>query len=170
MKKSSSRIEYFSVDPLAIGMDRYVKIYRNYHRRFIHSSWLTDSDLNREVTVDGVDYTIFGMWDNENNEVVIMLQPVDGKGPFRLCDSKVVAQNLGYTKMRNLVTGEQLVVGVEDAIRYNSYLSVDLMTDNEEETGDDEDETDILEDENDDQVYQELLESIIDDGDLAAQL
>jgi hypothetical protein len=166
MKKSSDRIKYFSVDPLAIGMHRYVRIFRNYHRRFIHSSWLMESDLNREVTVDGVDYTIFGMWDNDNSEVVIMLQPIDGKGPFCLVDSKIVAQNLGYTKMRNLVTGEQLVVGVEDAIRLNSYLSVELMTDTEEEDTEEEiDENDNLED---DQVYQDLLESIIDDGDLAA--
>ncbi|NBO22355.1 hypothetical protein EBU94_03305 [bacterium] len=167
MKRSSDRIKYFSVDPLAIGMHRYVRIFRNYHRRFIHSSWLIESDLNREVTINGIDYTVFGMWDNDNPEVIIMLQPIDGKGPFLLEDSKVVAQNLGYTKMRNLVTGKELVMGVEDAIRLNSYLSVELMTDEEEDVVDEIDETDELED---DQVYQDLLESIIDDGDLAAQI
>ncbi len=170
MKKSSSRIEYFTIDPLAIGMNRYVKIYKNYHRRFIHSSWLVESDLNREVTVDGIDYTIFGMWDNENSEVVIMLQPISGKGPFRLLESKKVAQALGYHKMRNLVTEKELVISVEDAIRINSYLSVDLMTDTEIEEEDEENENvDVDVEDEDDQVLQDLLNSIIDDGDLSAQ-
>jgi hypothetical protein len=103
------------------------------------------------------------MWDNENSEVIIMLKPVT-RGAFRLLNSKKVAIALGYNRMRNLLTGEVRPYGVEDVAVKNSGVLVETYSDDDIE---DEDFDDTEETEND-TVYQELIDDIIDSGDSSA--
>ena len=163
MGKNLRPLDKVYLSPTMAGIESYIKIYKNYHSRWIHTSWLLLEDLNRPVTYEDVDYTIFGMWDNENSEVIIMLKPVT-RGAFRLLNSKKVAIALGYNRMRNLLTGEVRPYGVEDVAVKNSGVLVETYSDDDIE---DEDFDDTEETEND-IVYQELIDDIIDSGDSAA--
>ena len=163
MGKNLRPLDKVYLSPTMAGIESYIKIYKNYHSRWIHTSWLLLEDLNRPVTYEDVDYTIFGMWDNENSEVIIMLKPVT-RGAFRLLNSKKVAIALGYNRMRNLLTGEVRPYGVEDVAVKNSGVLVETYSDDDIE---DEDFDDTEETEND-TVYQELIDDIIDSGDSAA--
>lgn len=163
MGKNSKSLDTICLSPTMSGIERYIKLYKNYHSRWIHSSWLLLEDLNRPVTYDGIDYTIFGMWDNENSEVLILLKPTT-RGSFRLLNSKKVSIALGYNRMRSLLTGEVRPYGVEDIAVKNSGTLIETVSDDEieDEDFDDTDETE------DDMVYQELIDDIIDSGDSAA--
>jgi len=165
MRKTIKRLDKVYLSPTTAGIESYIKIYKNYHSRWIHTSWLLLEDLNRPVTYKDIDYTIFGMWDNEDSEVIIMLKPVT-RGAFRLLNSKQVAIALGYNRMRNLLTGEARPYGVEDVAVKNSGVLVETYSDSDNDI-EDEDFDDTEETEND-IVYQELIDDIIDSGDSAA--
>lgn len=100
------KLKYTKFPKNAFGMEKYINQYRNHHSKFIHNSWLLLEDLGREVTIEGKNYTIWGMWENDGRRCTIMLDPVDG-GYLRLEDSRNVANALGYRRMRNAVTGEE---------------------------------------------------------------
>ena len=93
-----------------------------------------------------------------------MLKPVT-RGAFRLLNSKKVAIALGYNRMRNLLTGEVRPYGVEDvAVKNSGGVLVETYSDDDIED-EDFDATDEAED---DFVYQELIDDIIDSGDSSA--
>ena len=165
MLKTIKRLDKVCLSPAMAGIERYIKIYKNYHSRWIHTSWLLLEDLNRPVNYEDVDYTIFGMWDNENSEVIIMLKPVT-RGAFRLINSKKVAIALGYNRMRNLLTGEVRPYGVEDVAVKNSGVLVETYSDDEIE--DEDEDVDNTDETVDDTVCQELINDIIDTGDSSA--
>lgn len=162
MAKITKSLDKVYLSPTMAGIKRYITIYKNYHSRWVHSSWLMLEDLNRPVTYEDIDYTIFGMWDNDNAEVTIMLKPVT-RGAFRLIKSKKVAIALGYNRMRNLSTGEVRLYGVEDvAVKNTSIVIESYSDDTDADTQTDTDESDA------DNVCQELINDIIDTGDSAA--
>lgn len=95
--------------PLTIGspcVERMRTDFTNLHSKHIHASWLIKEDLGREVEIDDQRYIIYGLWDMIGVRYLILLNPIDG-GPFLVTDSRRVANALGYSRMRNLVTGEE---------------------------------------------------------------
>lgn len=98
--------KYIHLPPDAVGMHKFADSFNNQHSKFIHSSWLLKSDYGRKVTMDEKDYTIYGLYDTAGSRCMIMLRPAI-PGPFRIEDSKFVAEALGYKRLRNLVTGEE---------------------------------------------------------------
>jgi hypothetical protein len=102
-------IKYIAMSPNAIGIEKYVRRYMDQHSKFVHSSWLLKEDWGREVTLpdrDGSDqvYSIYGMWSMDGSKVKVMLKRIDG-GPFLIEESKIIANAMGYNRMRNAVTG-----------------------------------------------------------------
>jgi hypothetical protein len=162
MKKIVKKLDKVYLSPNMVGIDRYVSTFKNYHSRCYHSSWLLLEDLNKSLTYKEVEYTIFGMWDNESSENVIMLKPKT-KGAYLLVNSKKVAQALGYHKMRNLATHETRPYGIEDVVLKANSDQLETME--EEETL----EEDFTENEVEtDNIYQDLIDDIIDEGDSAS--
>jgi hypothetical protein len=96
--------KFLNINANAVGMSKYRDDFSSQLSKFIHCSWIIKEDLDREVTVNGVDYTIWGLYDIHHSRYHILLKPV-GTGAFLIEDSKVVAHALGYSRMRNLVTG-----------------------------------------------------------------
>jgi hypothetical protein len=144
-------LKYISMSPNAIGIERYVRRYMDQHSKFVHGSWLMKEDWGREVTMpddDGVDqtYTIYGMWSLEGSKVKIMLKHTEG-GPFRIEESKLIAQAMGYSRMRNLVTGEEHTWDFVPSNRMHKYIDEEgdsrpavVFRDDEAYTNEDEDE------------------------------
>jgi hypothetical protein len=160
--------KWVSLNPDAIGMQKYIDGFTNQHSKFIHSSWLLKSDHNREVTIDDKVYTIYGLWDVIGTRYMIMLRPVE-KGPFRIEDSKVVSSALGYTRMRNQVTGEEHKWDFAKRKDW-TYLGAPASKVTEKQIEDPETENENEEeDEYVDPVVKALLDSLIDDGDSSAQ-
>lgn len=104
-------IKYLTLNPNAIGIEKYVQRYNDQHSKFVHASWLLLEDRGRTVVLpdaDGSDetYEIYGVWTVDGSRVKIMLKSLRG-GPFLLEDSKIVSAALGYSRMRNAVTGAE---------------------------------------------------------------
>jgi hypothetical protein len=159
---------YLGLSETTIGLERFRKSYRTYHSRFIHSSWLLLEDLDRKVTLNGTEYTVFGMWDSFGSQYDIMLKPVEG-GAFYLSTSKEIAHAMGYSRMRNLVTGEEHKWDVKGK-KSLTYIPVEESI-IEEKTSEDEDESweDESEDSEDfvDPLVKALQDDITDDGDMS---
>ena len=113
--------KYLNINAESVGMCKYRKDFTNQHSKFLHSSWLLKEDLDKQVTLNGTDYTIWGLYDIHHSRYYILLKPV-GTGAFYIEDSKTVARALGYTRMRNLVTG---VEHPYDYFRRKGLISVD---------------------------------------------
>lgn len=96
--------KFLNISADAVGMSKYRDDFSSQLSKFIHCSWIIKEDLDREVTIKGVDYTIWGLYDIHHSRYHILLKPV-GTGAFLIEDSKTVAHALGYSRMRNLVTG-----------------------------------------------------------------
>jgi len=166
---------YISLDLKSHSLPRYRKEYLNQHSKFIHASWLLKEDIDREVTLNDIKYTIFGIWEVVNSKYNIMLKPVEG-GPFYIADSKAVANALGYVRMRNLVTGEE---HKSDLIGKRKNLITMLESESESINLNEEEEDNLSEwdnspqddlDEEDgegdiDPITQALQDDLTDDGD-----
>jgi hypothetical protein len=135
----------------------------NQHSKLIHPSWLIKEDLDKEVTIDDRQYTIHGLWDVVGIRHIILLDPVEG-GAFLITDSRRVANALGYTRMRNLVTGvehswsfsgKKSLIGIPD--------KVEATVESPDEYSDDDKDTEYV-----DPLVQALLDDITDDGDVSA--
>jgi len=165
--------KYVSMNPDAFGMSKYQELYRSQHSKFIHGSWLLREDLGRDVTIDEIEYTIWGLWDVINARYFVMLLPKKG-GPFRIEESKVVAHALGYSRMRNFVTGEEIQWQFPRRKDW-TYLGpqqpkVEVVEDTTER---DEDDPEFVSYEEEEEVYidpliKALQDDITDDGDYAA--
>jgi hypothetical protein len=141
--------------------------FTNQHSKHIHASWLIKEDLDREVEIDGLRFTIHGLWDLVGVRYLILLNPIGG-GPFLVTDSRRVANALGYSRMRNLVTGEEhnwsfkgkkTLVEIEKTEEPRGSDSEEDV-DNEWENKEEEEYVDPL--------IQALLDDITDDGDTSA--
>ncbi len=77
----------------------------NDHSKFIHSSWLLKEDIDKKSTINGVEWTIVGLWDLAGTRRLILLR--SDKGAYAFEDSKIVSEGMGFFNMRNQVTGEE---------------------------------------------------------------
>jgi hypothetical protein len=82
------------------------KDYIREHSKFIHSSWCILEDLDKKVEMYGKTYRIAGLWDVIGFKKQILLAAENGT--YAHVDSQEVANALGYTKFRNLVTGKEI--------------------------------------------------------------
>jgi len=156
--------KWVSFNPDAIGMDKYTKGYLNQHSKFMHASWLIKADYGREVVLDEKVYTIWGLWDVVGTRYQVMLKPIE-KGAFRIEDSKTISTALGYTRMRNTVTGEE---HKWDFTKNTELVSVSSTIDKKVKTTY-EDELTTEEDAYVDPLVKALMDDITDDGDISGQ-
>ena len=75
------------------------------HSKFIHASWCLKEDIDKKTVIDGVEFTIVGLWDLAGIRRNILLRTERGSYAFE--DSKIVSQGMGFFNMRNLVTGKE---------------------------------------------------------------
>jgi hypothetical protein len=153
--------KYITLDTNSHALPRFRKEFLNQHSKFIHASWCLKEDIDRELVLNDVKYVIFGLWDVVGGRYNILLKPVEG-GPYFIADSKMVANALGYTRMRNAVTG---VEHKFDLIG-KKYIVTPAVTaliedeESEEEYNEDEDEDGFV-----DPLVKALEDDITDDGD-----
>jgi hypothetical protein len=155
---------YIGLDSTSPSLPRYRKEYLNQHSKFIHASWLLKEDIDREVTLNDIKYTIFGVWDVVNANYTIMLKPVN-PGPFYLADSKEVAHALGYSRMRNAVTGIEHATDIIGKRKLVIMPETATTIDDGDDTPRDWDD-DATDNYNDiDPIVQALQDNLMDDGD-----
>jgi hypothetical protein len=122
--------------------EKFKEAFLKEHSKFIHGSWLIKSDLGKSVTIEGCEWTVVGLW-NMGNRKQVLLKSVDS---YALEESKAVAQAMGYSNMRNLITGEEhswnleekkgkliLIEKEEEEDMPNVWEKVDAEDDDEEE-------------------------------------
>jgi hypothetical protein len=139
------------------------------HSKFIHSSWLILSDLGKTSVINGETWTVIGLWDLAGTRRQIVIKSEAGR--YAMVDSKVVANGMGYSNLRNLVTGEESKTAMFGKnLKQLSYEFVDENTSNEKEESsgvwrDDEnhDDEEEQEDEYVDPLVKALRDSISDD-------
>lgn len=137
--------------------------YINQHARFIHSSWLLLEDLDKEVEMYGRKYRICGLWDTQGYRKIILLNNLEN-GTYAHVDSKEVANALGFTKFRNLVTGKEITYDLAAEAKVREWLNKSKISETPviEET--DEDETIIdKEDELDEAIVLDRDNEYVDD-------
>jgi len=160
------RNQYITLSSDSPSLPRFRYDYLNQHSKFIHASWLLKEDIDREVEMEGRKYNIFGLWEVHNGRYTILLKPVDG-GAYLIADSKQVAIGLGYSRMRNLVTGVEYTT---DLVTSKGKFFVEERPIEEKVT--DEDGDSEWEDEEDDNFIDPLVKALqddlIDDGDSSA--
>ena len=156
--------KYITLTTDSPSLPKFKKEYLNQHSRFIHTSWLLKEDIDREVEMNNIKYTVFGLWEIIGSDWIIMLKPVEG-GPFFLANSKEVSRAMGYSKMRNAVTGKEHTFDYA----YNGYnaitpVGIASIAESDEDDEDIVDEHD--EDDNEiDPLVKALQDELIDDGD-----
>jgi hypothetical protein len=165
MKKN----HYISLSSESPSLPRFRTDYLNQHSKFIHSSWLLKEDIDREVEMEGRKYTIFGLWEVHNGRYTILLKPVEG-GAYLIADSKQVAIGLGYSRMRNLVTGVEYSSDVFSSKGkfFVEERPVEEKTSDKDEDIDNEWEESDEEEEFIDPLVKALQDDLIDDGDSSA--
>ena len=151
--------KYISLDSTSHSLPRYRKEFLNQHNKFIHASWCLREDIDRELELNDIKYVIFGLWDMAGGRYNIMLKPIEG-GPYFIADSKIVANALGYTRMRNAVTGEEHKFDMIGKKYVVAIPSTPIVIDEDVE---DEDEEKDLEDEDDDGFVDPLVKALEDD-------
>lgn len=157
------------------AIQKFRKIYLSQHSKFIHSSWLLKEDIDRVVNMNDVEYTIAGLWDIVNARYIVLLNPTAGGSCF-IADSKEVAHALGYSKMRNPVTGIEhkfsyvtkknlIYIGESEVVADREVdVDEDIEGDWEKYSKEDEDEEFI------DPLVKALQDDITDDGDISANM
>ena len=160
--------KYITLTTDSPSLPKFKKEYLNQHSRFVHSSWLLKEDIDREVEMNNIKYTVFGLWEIIGSDWIIMLKPVEG-GPFFLANSKEVSRAMGYSKMRNTVTGKEHTFDYAYN-GYNTITPVGIASINETDDGKTvDDETDESNDDDDDNeidpLVKALQDDLIDDGD-----
>jgi len=155
--------KYITLTTDSPSLPKFRKEYLNQHSRFIHCSWLLKEDIDREVEMNGIKYTVFGLWEIIGTDWVIMLKPIEG-GPFFLSNSKDVARAMGYSKMRNAVTG----VEHNFDYAYNGYKVITPTGPATIMESEDDDIVDEREDDDDNEIdplVKALQDELIDEGD-----
>jgi hypothetical protein len=99
-------MKHISLQPQSAETCR--KLYVREHAKFIHSSYTIAEDLGKTVKINEFDYTIVGIWDIVGHKKNILLKEVGKETSYAYADSKIVAEALGFTNYRNLVTGVQV--------------------------------------------------------------
>ena len=90
---------------IPVHLEKYRSGYIIEHSKFIHPSWCLKEDIDRVTVIDDVNWTIEGLWDSIGSRRIILLK--NEQGSYAVEESKVVAQGMGYSFMRNLVTGKE---------------------------------------------------------------
>jgi len=103
--------------------------YINYYSKFIHSSYLLLEDLDKEFNYKNCKYKIVGLWDWNNKIVDILIKNVQSNLLYLLSD-KIIAECLGYKKLRNLITGKEIEWVV---VPNKNLVSLDSDLDQEDE-------------------------------------
>jgi len=167
--KNMKKNHYISLDSTSPSLPRFRNDYLNQHSKFIHASWLLKEDIDREVEMEGRMYTIFGLWEVHNGRYTILLKPIDG-GAYLIADSKQVAIGLGYSRMRNLVTGVEYASDTFSSKGkfFVEERPVEEKTSNSDEDLDNEWEEDSDEEDFIDPLVKALQDDLIDDGDSSA--
>jgi hypothetical protein len=162
---------YLGLEKSTLSLSKFRNSFINHHSKFIHSSWLILEDLDKEVTINDIAYTIFGMWDTYGSPYDIMLKPVNG-GLMYLASSNEISRAMGYKRMRNLVTGIEHTWDMEGS--HDSLSVVPLIkpvvnsVDNEDADGEWNNPNDSPAEESEDFVdplVKALQDDITDDGD-----
>jgi len=172
-------MKHISLQPQSAESCR--RLFVREHAKFIHSSYVIAEDLGKTVTFNELDYTIVGLWDIIGFKRNILIKEVGKETSYAFADSKVIAEGLGFTNYRNLVTGVQ--VNYDMAAEYRikkankfklealeALEDIDPVVVDEFESIDDEDEEVIVteDDDNttiDDDSYEDDLEKNPEDDD-----
>ena len=156
--------KYITLDSNSHALPRFRKEFLNQHNKFIHASWCLREDIDRELELNDIKYAIFGLWDMAGGRYNIMLKPIEG-GPYFIADSKIVANALGYTRMRNAVTGVEHkfdMIGKKYVVAIpTTPIVVDEDVEAEAEDNEDEDGDEGFVD----PLIKALEDDITDDGD-----
>ena len=99
-------MKHISLQPQSAESCR--RLFVREHAKFIHSSYVIAEDLGKKVTLNEFDYTIVGLWDIIGFKRNILVKEVGKETSYAFADSKVIAEALGFTNYRNLVTGVQV--------------------------------------------------------------
>lgn len=83
--------------------EKFRKNFLSDHSKFVHASWLLKEDLGKTSVIDGVTWTVAGLWDLVGTRRLILLKSESGSYAFE--DSKIVSEGMGFFRMRNQVTG-----------------------------------------------------------------
>lgn len=87
-------------------------LFLNYHQKFIHSSWLLTEDLGKKIKILNKEYQIIGLLQAYNKSNKILL--IDEEQDCYYEEDKIVANALGFTRLRNLVTGKEIDWKIEN--------------------------------------------------------
>ena len=153
-------MKHISLQPQSAESCR--KLYVREHSKFMHSSYTIFEDLDKKVTIEDFDYTIAGLWDIIGFKKTILLKEVGKETSYAYTDSKIVAEALGFTNYRNLVTGVQVPYNMAAEYRIKkankfklealeALEDVEPVIKDEFESIDDEDEDSITTDKDDDE-------------------
>jgi hypothetical protein len=171
-------MKHISLQPQSAETCR--KLYVREHAKFIHSSYTIAEDLGKKVTINDFDYTIVGIWDIVGHKKNILLKEVGKETSYAYADSKIVAEALGFTNYRNLVTGVQVPYDMAAEYRIKkankfklealeALEDIEPVVVDEFESIDDEDEEVIVTDDDnttiDDDSYEDDLEKNPEDDD-----
>lgn len=138
------------------------KDYINQHSRFIHSSWLLLEDLDKEVELYGRNYRIAGQWDTAGSKKIILLQNTENN-TYAYTDSQEVANALGFTKFRNLVTGKEITYDLAAEAKVKEWLNKQKIGETPVEQPDEEIDEVITKDEDLDEVILERDNEYVDE-------
>lgn len=174
MKKN----HYITLSNDSPALKRFRYEFTNQHSKFIHASWLLKEDIDRELEMHGVKYSIFGLWDMSGGKYTILLKAVEG-GPYLIASSKDVSNALGYVRMRNLVTGKEYTTDLYPSTGLTFTgppVTTPVIEDETSVTKDDtaitEDDTEVWSSDDEegyvDPLVKALQDDIMDDGDSSA--
>lgn len=105
----------------ANSVDRLRNDFIKEHAKFIHSSYLLEDDLDKEIVIKDKKFRIAGLWDVIGYRKIILLQAPNGT---HCClDSKEVAEALGFTTFRNFVTGKPITYDIASQKVYTEMIN-----------------------------------------------
>jgi hypothetical protein len=130
-------MKYISLIPHSV--EKFRKDFVREHSKFIHSSYLLETDIDKQVTIGDRNFTIAGLWDTHGYNKEILLHYKGSS--YAHCDSKVVANALGFTKFRNFVTGKEITYDISAIYAYNQMMSRTKVEDTGHDTNTNEDNT-----------------------------
>jgi hypothetical protein len=144
--------------------DRFRHDYINQHSRFIHSSWLLLEDLDKEVELHGRKFRIAGLWDVMGYKKIILLKNLEGENSYAHTDSQEVANALGFTKFRNLVTGKEITYDLAAEAKVKEWLNKQKIGETPVEQSEEIDDV-ITKDEDLDEVILDRDKEYVDEDD-----
>jgi len=159
-------MKHISLQPQSAETCR--KLYVREHAKFIHSSYTITEDLGKTVKIDEFNYTIAGIWDIIGFKKNILLKEVGKETSYAYADSKIVAEALGFTNYRNLVTGEQVPydMAAEYRIKKANKFKLEALEALEDIEPVVVDEFESIDDEDEDGIVTEDEDTIVEDDSL----